>query len=86
MGYVFGEDGFILIFKYDIKKNWIYFYFLMKLLEMWRKIRKWENFYNYSLEVWIKMVKYVVENVIVNVVRNFLNICKFCELKCYEKY
>lgn len=34
MGYVFGEDGFILIFKYDIEKNWIFFYFLMKLLEV----------------------------------------------------
>lgn len=33
MGYVSGEDGFTLIFKYDTKKNRIYFYSLTKLLE-----------------------------------------------------
>lgn len=33
MGYVSGEDGFTLIFKYDTEKNRIYFYSLTKLLE-----------------------------------------------------
>lgn len=86
MGYVSGEDGFTLIFKYDTKKNRIYFYSLTKLLEARRKTRKRENFYNYSPEARTKMVKHAVENVIANVARNFLNTCKSCELKRHEKH
>lgn len=84
MGYVSGEDGFTLIFKYDTEKNRIYLYSLTKLLEA-EENKKTGKFLQ-SPEARTKMVKCAVENVIANVARNFLNTWKSCELKHHEKH